>query len=192
MVCYKPGNAEEFMPFIMAPTEAIAARTPCRAVGRNGFVVPPEKLVYLTRTEADAVERNLRRMLRVARRYEYWKKTVNVPANPTEEQRRQHEACQRCEMCEVKFVKGCKKKGKVMHHRRGTGDYISSICFQCNRTIRQPRQVPVFFHNGGGYDFKFLLRAIACAMSPSARTRTRVRPSSRTRARTRSPTACPK
>ena len=81
--------------------------------------------------------------------------------NPTEEQLREHEARQHCEMCEDKFVKGDKKKGKVMHHRHGTGDYIASICFQCNRVIRQPRQVPVFFHNGGGYDFKFLLRTIA-------------------------------
>ena len=133
----KPGNAEEFMPLIIygdletcsdpAPTEAIAAHTPCvqkrvasaafRAVGRNGFVVPPEELVYLTRTEAedgehDVVERYLRRMLRVAWRYDYWRKTVNVPANPTEEQRRQHEACQRCEMCEDKFRERLQEEGQ--------------------------------------------------------------------------------
>ena len=186
VVRYKPGNSNEFMALTMygdletitetAPTETIAVDIPCvqkrvasaafRAVGRNGFVVPPEELVYLTRTELedgehDAMERCLRKMLRLARRYDYWRKTVNVPANPTEEQLREHRARTHCQECQVKFVQGDKNKGKVMHHRHGAGDYIASICFQCNRRIRQPRQVPVFFHNGGGYDFKFLLRAIA-------------------------------
>ena len=160
LVRYKPGNAEEFMPLVIygdletcsdpAPTEAIAVHTPCvqKRVASAAFRAVAQRLRGAVRGaglpdqkaedgERAAVKENLCRMLCAARHYDYSKKTVNVPANPTEEQLREHEArqrcemCehearQRCEMCEDKFVKGEKKKGKVMHHRRGAGDYIAS------------------------------------------------------------------
>ena len=52
-------------------------------------------------------------------------------------------------------------KRKVTHHRRGTGEFLNVVCDDCNKKMHLPKYLPVFFHNGGGYDFHFILRAIA-------------------------------
>ena len=46
-------------------------------------------------------------------------------------------------------------------HPHGTGEFLGSFCSFCNGRIVQPRCVPVVLRNGGNFDFKFLLRAIA-------------------------------
>ena len=38
---------------------------------------------------------------------------------------------------------------------------MAALCSPCNAAIRRRKLIPVFFHNGGGYDFHFLVRAIA-------------------------------
>ena len=123
-------------------------------------------MVYLTRAEAGesehaVVERYLRFLLRVGKRYLLWKKTTNVPARPTAAEWEEHQAATKCARCDKAFVEGCPRKGKVLHHRHGTGEYIETLCGSCNRAITQAREVPVVFHNGGNYDFKFLIRTIA-------------------------------
>ena len=39
----------------------------------------------------------------------------------------------------------------------------------CNIAAQTPKTIPVVFHNGGGYDFHFLLRYIATMGSPVSR-----------------------
>ena len=45
----------------------------------------------------------------------------------------------------------------------------SSLCHSCNIAAQTPKTIPVVFHNGGGYDFHFLLRYIATMGSPVSR-----------------------
>ena len=84
-----------------------------------------------------------------------------MPARPTAAEWEEHQAATKCARCDKAFVEGCPRKGKVLHHRHGTGKYIETLCGSCNRAITQAREVPVVFHNGGNYDFKFLIRTIA-------------------------------
>ena len=184
LVRYKPGPSAEFCPLVVySDLEAFSDPVPqaaedlhsvqrrvaslaFRAVTRNGFELPTGEMVYLTRAEAGesehaVVERYLRFLLRVGKRYLLWKKTTNVPARPTAAEWEEHQAATKCARCDKAFVEGCPRKGKVLHHRHGTGEYIETLCGSCNRAITQAREVPVVFHNGGNYDFKFLIRTIA-------------------------------
>ena len=106
LVRYKPGPSAEFCPLVVySDLEAFSDPVPqaaedlhsvqrrvaslaFRAVTRNGFELPTGEMVYLTRAEAGesehaVVERYLRFLLRVGKRYLLWKKTTNVPARPT-------------------------------------------------------------------------------------------------------------
>ena len=136
------------------------------AVGRNGFYLSEDEKVYLLRAqpgehEFGVVERYLRRMLYLGKKYLTWKRSVNIPVLLTAEQRTRHEAATHCECCGRGFDTNNPRAVKVCHHRHGTGEFLGSFCSSCNGHIVQPRCVPVVLHNGGNYDFKFLLRAIA-------------------------------
>ena len=52
---------------------------------------------------------------------------------------------------------------RVLRDRRqkahGTGQYLGALCHSCNIAAQTPKTIPVVFHNGGGYDFHFLLRS---------------------------------
>ena len=58
---------------------------------------------------------------------------------------------------------------KKLHHCHGTGQYLGALCHSCNIAAQTPKTIPVVFHNGGGYDFHFLLRYIATMGSPVSR-----------------------
>ena len=60
------------------------------------------------------------------------------------------------------------------------GQYLGALRHSCNIAAQTPKTIPVVFHNGGGYDFHFLLRYIATMGSPRRRSRRR---SKRKRAR---------
>ena len=61
------------------------------------------------------MERYLRFLLRVGKRYLLWKKTTNVPACPTAAEWEEHLAATKCARCEKAFVEGCPRSGKVLH-----------------------------------------------------------------------------
>ena len=136
------------------------------AVCHNGYQVSEEDRCYLTVAEAGdhkfaVVERFLRKALMVAQDYVEWKKTTNVMPIPSTEQWERHQQATHCQRCNVSFIENHSKRMKVCHHRHGTGQYIEAVCASCNKGIRQPFCVPLVMHNGGNYDFKFLLRAIS-------------------------------
>ena len=106
LVRYKPGPSAEFCPLVVySDLEAFSDPVPqaaedlhsvqrrvaslaFRAVTRNGFELPTGEMVYLTRAEAGesehaVVERYLRFLLRVGKRYLLWKKTTRpLPSAP--------------------------------------------------------------------------------------------------------------
>ena len=136
------------------------------AVTHNGFELSQDDKCFLTHAEVGehrfaVVERFLRKALRLAKDYVDWTKCTNIMPRPTEAQWRQHGAALRCQRCNCLFREDCSRRMKVCHHRHGTGEFIESLCATCNKGVRQPACVAVMFHNGGGYDFGFLLRAIA-------------------------------
>ena len=50
-----------------------------------------------------------------------------------------------------------------------TAEKLGALCHSCNIAAQTPKTIPVVFHNGGGYDFHFLLRYIATMGSPVSR-----------------------
>ena len=49
----------------------------------------------------------------------------------------------------------------VEDHCHWSGDFRGCACLSCNTKMREPQYIPVFFHSGGGFDFHFIIRAIA-------------------------------
>ena len=77
----------------------------------------------------------------------------------------EHRAATHCRECLASFETAEKK----LHHCHGTGQYLGALCHSCNIAAQTPKTIPVVFHNGGGYDFHFLLRYIATMGSPVSR-----------------------
>ena len=186
LVKYAPSPTAEMAPLViyadleafcdLPPSDAVGERThrvqrraasvAFRAVGRDGFVVPEQEMTFLTRTELHdgehaSMERFFRSCLRLGKRYHLWKTMTNVPPRPTQEEMERHESATSCASCSKPFDEAVPARRKVLHHRHGTGEYLEPLCFRCNCRIKLPKEVPVLFHNGGSYDFKFLLRTIA-------------------------------
>ena len=77
----------------------------------------------------------------------------------------EHRAATHCRECLASFDTAEKK----LHHCHGSGQYLGALCHSCNIAAQTPKTIPVVFHNGGGYDFHFLLRYIATMGSPVSR-----------------------
>jgi hypothetical protein len=67
----------------------------------------------------------------------------------TEEQCIEHKQCKSCTNCKCKYTP---KNNKVRHHDHITGDFISSICYNCNIELQYKKFLPVYIHNLKGYD----------------------------------------
>ena len=50
---------------------------------------------------------------------------------------------------------------KCRDHNHFTGKYRGAACSSDNSKARLPKNIVIYFHNGGGFDFHFLIRAIA-------------------------------
>ena len=75
----------------------------------------------------------------------------------TDSQKKYHNRCISCDDCQKGFTKDNKK---VVHHDHITGDYISSICNDCNLQYQYKKFLPVYAHNLKGYDSHFLVTAL--------------------------------
>ena len=134
------------------------------SVGHNGYL--PSRRCWLDVMRAEdgpyaVVERFLTSLLRESQRYLDWTKNTNLMPPPSSEAKALFDAATCCARCQRNFVPDDTHKCKVYHHRHGIGEFIEALCADCNKGVRQPTCATVVFHNGGAYDFKFLLRAIA-------------------------------
>ena len=131
------------------------ASTCYTAVGRCGYEVPQRHKIHLDLCRVDDVpfavmERYLRRLLDLAFDFLNWQK-LNIPYVLTASQQAEFDAATACSLCELPFTSD-KSRKKVVHHRHGTGEYLGALCNGCNLAVRRQKTVPVYFHNGGGYD----------------------------------------
>ena len=63
----------------------------------------------------------------------------------------------KCQECNVSFND---KNKAVIHHDHITGEYISTICNQCNLRYQYRKFIPVYVHNLRGYDSHFIIPAL--------------------------------
>nr|XP_008196089.1 PREDICTED: uncharacterized protein LOC103313764 [Tribolium castaneum]XP_015837943.1 PREDICTED: uncharacterized protein LOC103313764 [Tribolium castaneum]XP_015837944.1 PREDICTED: uncharacterized protein LOC103313764 [Tribolium castaneum] len=75
------------------------------------------------------------------------KKILNKPLSELEKEL--HETTNNCNLCGCNFIDNNKK---VIHHNHLTGEFISTICNNCNLQIQISNKLPVFLHNLSGYD----------------------------------------
>ena len=141
------------------------------AVGRCGYEPPKELRLRLARHERGSgkfhvVRTMLDDRLKLAAHYLQWRQRC-LPARLTLEEELAHERARHCRECLRSFAAVAKK----LHHCHGAGRYLGALCHSCNIAAQTPKSVPVVFHNGGGYDFHFLLRYIAFRGSPVRRVR---------------------
>jgi hypothetical protein len=83
--------------------------------------------------------------------------TKNTPMKMTAKDEKAHAEADVC--CECKKAFGsCTNKRKVRHHDLKTGEYIGAFHADCNlRMGIRSVDIPVFFHNGKGYDNHFII-----------------------------------
>ena len=63
----------------------------------------------------------------------------------------------KCVDCKEEFKDG---KKRVVHHDHITGEYISTICSECNLKKQYRKFIPVLLHNLKGYDGHFIVNAL--------------------------------
>ena len=114
-----------------------------------------------------AVRAMLNDLLKLADHYLTWRRR---PVSMTRREELEHRAATHCRECLTSFETAEKK----LHHCHGTGQYLGALCHSCNIAAQTPKTIPVVFHNGGGYDFHFLLRYIdglSCQQGAARRAR---------------------
>ena len=109
-------------------------------------------------------QRHRDNLLKLADHYLTWRRRTRA-VSMTRREELEHRAATHCRECLASFETAEKK----LHHCHGTGQYLGALCHSCNIAAQTPKTIPVVFHNGGGYDFHFLLRHIATMGSPVSR-----------------------
>ena len=74
----------------------------------------------------------------------------------TEDDKKNYNSSTHCHICKNIIL------NKVRDHCHITGEYIGAACYGCNINRNYKNfQIPVFFHNGKGYDSHFIINEIA-------------------------------
>ncbi len=71
------------------------------------------------------------------------------------EQKLNHNKLNCCEFCNTSFDSD--KHKKVCHHDHITGNYLATICNQCNLKLQYKRFIPIYIHNLKNYDSHFIV-----------------------------------
>ena len=128
------------------------------AVGGDGFEIPPEHKAWLYRGSNPMTAF----LIGLMRLHAFYSKTK---ANPkkiimTDADVEAHAQALKCGYCNADF----EETGALMKcadHNHFTGAYRVAACSSCNSRARLPRDMVIFFHNGGGFDFHFIIRGIS-------------------------------
>ena len=68
-----------------------------------------------------------------------------------------HKKCKLCENCKCEFTELNKK---VAHHDHISGEFISTLCNNCNLDFQYKRFLPVYIHNLKGYDAHLFITSL--------------------------------
>jgi len=110
-----------------------------------------------TYTGNDAICKLMKRLMEIA--IKVWNIYArNTPPKLSIEEWSQWYRADTCHFCSKGFVDP--KDGKVLDHDHITGAYRGASHNSCNLLAKTPIFIPVLFHNGSGYDYKFLVREL--------------------------------
>ncbi|CAE7779848.1 unnamed protein product, partial [Symbiodinium necroappetens] len=135
------------------------------AVGMCGYEPPEEHRMSMIHArhgepECSVVLKLILAMMSLADHFKDWRlhrrNLVWLPG-----QREAHHSSETCRECGRTFDSETKGLGKVAHHEHGSGLFLASLCQDCNKAAHKPNQVTICFHNGGHYDFHFVLRTFS-------------------------------
>ena len=78
----------------------------------------------------------------------------------TKEEKINYNDQQICYVCKKEFDKNNKKHHKVRDHCNYTGKYKGAAHNICNLRNKVPKEIPVLFHNGSTYDYRFVIKEL--------------------------------
>jgi hypothetical protein len=75
----------------------------------------------------------------------------------SEEQKKKHADNKNCNNCKCEYKENNKK---IRHHDHITGEFIDTLCHDCNLKFQYKRFLPVYLHNLKGYDSHLFIRSL--------------------------------
>ena len=127
------------------------------AVGRDGFEVPKEHQAW-QHCGTDTMDVFLISLFHLHQHYWQTKKHAAKPIIWTASSKRTFRKATSCAFCGCSFSV---ENIKVGDHNHFTGEFRNALCDSCNSIARLPHDIVIYFHNGGGFDFHFIMRGIA-------------------------------
>ena len=115
-------------------------------------IIPNKNINYepSETAEKDFIETCLNYNNKIKWAYYTGKKKLNLSKEEKEELLKNSRSCYLCN-------KDLEEDKKVIEHNHLTGEIRGISCSSCNRLeSRDGKQLPIFFHNGSGYDFHFI------------------------------------
>ena len=115
-------------------------------------IIPNKNINYepSENAERDFIETCLNYNNNIKWSYYTGKKKLNLSNEEKEELLKSSNNCYLCN-------KDLKEQEKIIDHNHLTGEIKGISCSSCNRLeSRDGKQLPIFFHNGSGYDFHFI------------------------------------
>ncbi|RYE18301.1 MAG: hypothetical protein EOP45_14355 [Sphingobacteriaceae bacterium] len=113
--------------------------------------------VYRSKRGPDCIEWFVQEMINLAKEAESLLEQVE-PMELTLEEQVLHGWAEECHICERPFAEG---EIKVRDHSHLTGHYRGAAHNACNLNYKEPRHIPVIFHNLTNYDAHFIIKALA-------------------------------
>ena len=132
-------------------TKHIPVSIGCLLVPRSDMKHTPLEKSYTVFTGPDCMLQFCHHIHQLSREvYEWNKKYTRVPLNVTAYELRQRDSATACYICSEVFMS---EEEKVMEHDHINGKLRGISCKPCNSKMKLRRNMlPVFFHNGRGYD----------------------------------------
>ena len=136
------------------------------AVGMCGYNPPDSHRLCMIHAqegehECAVVVKFLVAMIDLSKDFKDWRtnRQMELVWKPGEQE--SHDRAAVCRECSRTFRAGSAGRGKVAHQLHGSGAFAGSLCQDCNKAAHNPTSICICFHNGGRYDFHFVLRAFA-------------------------------
>ena len=114
---------------------------------------------YHTFTGYDAKEKFVETIIKIYNNISqklYYYSNANKRVRLTHTQQQDFNQATHCYICNKEFNN--KKRIKIREHNHFNGKYRGAACQSCNTNEgKASKIIPVFFHNGSGYDFHFII-----------------------------------